>query len=977
MSVRRHVKSLLPTGADLVSTRLWATVGRRFRISQVIPSRSSPLHGHPLYWLALVVVLLGHRGLEAYFPVAKGQSTAATGMMNGASGLLQRGRPALRLELEGANVVLTGQFPPGTAAQTELFNHPVSGRYFCLETLSAQDGRPYAAVAELDLLDGGGKVMNRTGWKIAYVDSEEHEREDGSAENALDDNPSTYWHTQWSTGSPNHPHHLVVDLGKTCTVAGFRYLPRPGDGAAGGRIKDYRIYVGDNLLADNAPDKVLPAKCYLHAYFTGDGRDGLHLDYSLNGYRWDELNGGHSVLAAEVGDKIIRDPSLILAPDGLFHLVWTAGWSGNYIGYASSPDLIHWSKQVAIPVMGDFPGALNCWAPEIFWEADKGDFLIFWASTVAKSSEGKRGQANNNRIYYTTTKDFQTFAPTKLLYDPGYSIVDAMLLAVNERYYLIFQDTLVNHLRMAVGEKATGPFGPPGSTFEADYAEGPMAFQLGNQVVIGYHLIAQSRSGAVRTSDMVHWEDISAGIFLPLASGPGEILEVAGEKLNPLVQAGVLETGTTPEASELGIGDWIWTTNATDRQACHLWRSFDIPAYTQVVRADLRMTADNSYTVFLDGLQIGSGGDANSLAEYDLTWLMSPGHHVLAVDAFNDTLDAGVILGMQVKLANGKKIEVFSDPSWRVVTGNDHNWHWRKQADETWPAAQVVGYAGKVWWQYPFKIVQVPPLQPPVVHLWQQGWVLAVLLGACLTIAVLCVRLGLRLALQSRARRLLERERERIARDIHDDLGSGLTQLTLLGELALRETPGEGEMRQRLNELCTKARTLLQSMDEIVWAVNPRRDTVKDFAAFILEHAQEYLATTAIHCRQEVAEELPAIPLDLPQRRNLMLAVKEAVRNAARHSGAEVVRLKVEVVERSLTVVVEDNGKGFSAVEIRPGRNGMTNMQQRLADIGGSFTLTTKAGKGCRVVFSLPLPGGETILKSNHEQEFPPRFRDD
>jgi hypothetical protein len=101
----------------------------------------------------------------------------------------------------------------------------------------------------------------------------------------------------------------------------------------------------------------------------------------------------------------------------------------------------------------------------------------------------------------------------------------------------------------------------------------------------------------------------------------------------------------------------------------------------------------------------------------------------------------------------------------------------------------------------------------------------------------------------------------------------------LLGELVLRATPPEGETRTRLNELCAKARLLLRSMDEIVWAVNPRRDTVKDFAAFISEHAQEFLSSTAIRCRQEVAAELPALPLGLPQRRNLMLAVKEAIRD--------------------------------------------------------------------------------------------------
>jgi signal transduction histidine kinase len=486
-----------------------------------------------------------------------------------------------------------------------------------------------------------------------------------------------------------------------------------------------------------------------------------------------------------------------------------------------------------------------------------------------------------------------------------------------------------------------------------------MTFRLGGQLVTCFHIIAGNRCGAVKTADLEHWEDISAGMFLPPGSEQGAIVEVAGETLKPLLQAGLLEMGTTPEASELGVGDWMWTTNLTDRQSCRLWRAFDIPSNTQVVRAELRMTADNSYTVFLDGREIGRGGDANSLAEYDLTWLMSPGPHVLAVEAFNDTLDAGVLLGLRIKLADGGKIEVYSNPSWRVAAGNDRNWKNKKKADDFWPPAQVVGYAGKAWWQYPYKIIPVPPLQPSVVHFWQQGWVLAGLLLACLTVAVLWVRQGLRLALQTRAHRLLERERARIARDMHDDLGSGLTQLTLLGELVLRDTPREGEMRHRLNELCAKSRALLRSMDEIVWTVNPRRDTVKDFAAFISEYAQEFLASASIRCRQEVAEELPAIPLDLPQRRNLLLAVKEAIRNAARHSGAEEVTLKLQVVENFLQVIVEDNGRGFAAAEAQGHRNGLANMKQRLADIGGTLTVTTAPGQGCGIAFLLPLRATE------------------
>ena len=101
-------------------------------------------------------------------------------------------------------------------------------------------------MAELDLLDAGGKTISHDGWTIAYVDSEERTSEDGSAENAMDGQTADFWHTEWSATQPDHPHQLVFDLGKSQSISGFRYVPRQSQGA--GRIKDYRIFVGDDLV---------------------------------------------------------------------------------------------------------------------------------------------------------------------------------------------------------------------------------------------------------------------------------------------------------------------------------------------------------------------------------------------------------------------------------------------------------------------------------------------------------------------------------------------------------------------------------------------------------------------------------------------------------------------------------------------------------------------------------------------------------
>ena len=155
-------------------------------------------------------------------------------------------RPAVKLNLAAATPAHSGTFAAGADTQEIKFVSSAGGRFFCLESLNAQDGRPFAAVAELDLLDANGKPISHDGWTVAYVDSEERASEDGSAENAIDGQTADFWHTEWSAKQPPHPHQLVLDLGKTQIISGFRYVPRQDKGA--GRIKDYRIYVGDALV---------------------------------------------------------------------------------------------------------------------------------------------------------------------------------------------------------------------------------------------------------------------------------------------------------------------------------------------------------------------------------------------------------------------------------------------------------------------------------------------------------------------------------------------------------------------------------------------------------------------------------------------------------------------------------------------------------------------------------------------------------
>jgi hypothetical protein len=156
----------------------------------------------------------------------------------------KRTYPALKLD--GIAPIHHGTFAQGAATQEIRFNAPVNGWQFCLESLDAYDGKEFAAVAELALLDAQGKVIDQSSWTIAYASSEEAAREDGSALNAINGQASDYWHTAWSTKPPHpkHPHRIVVDLGVTAAIGGFRYTPRQGLDNVTGRIRNYNVYVG-------------------------------------------------------------------------------------------------------------------------------------------------------------------------------------------------------------------------------------------------------------------------------------------------------------------------------------------------------------------------------------------------------------------------------------------------------------------------------------------------------------------------------------------------------------------------------------------------------------------------------------------------------------------------------------------------------------------------------------------------------------
>jgi signal transduction histidine kinase len=182
-----------------------------------------------------------------------------------------------------------------------------------------------------------------------------------------------------------------------------------------------------------------------------------------------------------------------------------------------------------------------------------------------------------------------------------------------------------------------------------------------------------------------------------------------------------------------------------------------------------------------------------------------------------------------------------------------------------------------------------------------------------------------------------------------------MTQLVLHGEVAQSELPSESETRQQLNRICEEARGLLSTMDEILWAVNPRRDTLRDFASYVCGYAQEFLKPTGIQCLLEMDPEMSTAALDLPLRRSLLMAIKETLNNAVKHSEATELLLQVRVQGKRLEVTVTDNGKGFDPTIPRPGHNGLANMAERLRELGGTCVISSEPGDGCRIEFGIPL----------------------
>jgi len=206
-----------------------------------------------------------------------------------------------------------------------------------------------------------------------------------------------------------------------------------------------------------------------------------------------------------------------------------------------------------------------------------------------------------------------------------------------------------------------------------------------------------------------------------------------------------------------------------------------------------------------------------------------------------------------------------------------------------------------------------------------------------------------------RQQEALEKERARIARDLHDQLGANLTQVALLGELAEDDRELPDEVASHAQQISQTARDTTRALDEIVWTVNPSNDTLDGLLNYVCKYAQEYLALAGLKYRLETPSDLPGTPISPELRHNVFLAAKEAVNNVVKHSGADSAWLRLRLSPDRFVLEIEDNGKGLLAPDQNKGRNGLRNMRKRMEDVGGAFDIAPRENGGTRITLQAPI----------------------
>jgi signal transduction histidine kinase len=250
-------------------------------------------------------------------------------------------------------------------------------------------------------------------------------------------------------------------------------------------------------------------------------------------------------------------------------------------------------------------------------------------------------------------------------------------------------------------------------------------------------------------------------------------------------------------------------------------------------------------------------------------------------------------------------------------------------------------------------------------HFWQTWWFLSLMVAGTVGTVGGAARYITNQRMQRKLEALarqnaIEKERTRIARDMHDELGAKLTRISFLGNTAQMSPSLSPESNQQIRKMSEAARELILSLDQIVWAVDPENDSLENLANYICRHASEFTANSSVQCQYKIPLKLPACNLSTDVRHNVFLTVKEALTNALKHSGATEIVIAMSARDKEFEITIGDNGHGLALDEPaqqkakRTGR-GLANMRERLKSIGGQLTVTSHPGRGTKITLNVPL----------------------
>ena len=299
-----------------------------------------------------------------------------------------------------------------------------------------------------------------------------------------------------------------------------------------------------NLLIINCSLLLVLASCNKKAYvftsFHEPADKGLRMLYSYDGYKWNDLDT--VLLQPKVGNqKVMRDPSMVQSPNGTFHLVWTSSWRGDKgFGYASSKDLVHWNDIKLIPLMYHEPTTVNVWAPEIFYDDEQKQYIIIWASCIpGRFERGMEEDSNNHRMYYSTTKDFIGFSETKLFIDPGFSVIDAVIVKrATKDYILVLKDNTrpERNIKVAFADNTLGPWKNISKPFTDNFTEGPTVVKVKDDWLIYYDSYRKKIYEASATKDFIHFENVTNKTKVPEGHKHGTIITVKKKIVRQLIK---------------------------------------------------------------------------------------------------------------------------------------------------------------------------------------------------------------------------------------------------------------------------------------------------------------------------------------------------------------------------------------------------------------------------------------------------------